>query len=96
LVLLFFAVSMSDDMHSEIIALEESSLSKRDQVFVSASAPLLHPDAVRAPVWATTAQGAVPLPSRNAFGTVLPEVPSLPRFVATDPRCSRAPPVSIL
>jgi hypothetical protein len=30
LVLLFFAVSMTDDMHSEIVVLEECSASKRD------------------------------------------------------------------
>jgi hypothetical protein len=32
LVLLFFAVSMTDDLHSEIVALEEWSTSKRDFV----------------------------------------------------------------
>jgi hypothetical protein len=32
LVLLFFAVSMTDDMHSEIVALEECSMSKRELV----------------------------------------------------------------
>src|ERR1700733_3041777 len=32
LVLLFFAVSMTDDMHSEIVALEECSTSKRELV----------------------------------------------------------------
>ena len=32
LVLLFFAVSMTDDMHAEIVALEECSATKRDLV----------------------------------------------------------------
>jgi hypothetical protein len=32
LVLLFFAVSMTDDMHSEIVALEECSTSKRELI----------------------------------------------------------------
>src|ERR1700728_2396958 len=41
LVLLFFAVSMSDDMHSEIVALEECSANKRDQVQASAAQPLM-------------------------------------------------------
>jgi hypothetical protein len=40
LVLLFFAVSMSDDMHSEIVALEECSANKRDQVYLAAAQPL--------------------------------------------------------
>jgi hypothetical protein len=39
LVLLFFAVSMSDDIHSEIVALEELSANKRDQITAAASHP---------------------------------------------------------
>jgi hypothetical protein len=36
LVLLFFAVSMSDDMHAEIVALEDFSASRRQHVDLSA------------------------------------------------------------
>src|SRR5271170_4210539 len=53
LVLLFFAVSMTDDMHSEIVALEECSTSKRD--FVHALGAHAAPDsgtALHAPYWA--------------------------------------------
>ncbi len=95
LVLLFFAVSMSDDMHSEIVALEESSLSRRDQVVVSASAPLPRPGAtLHAPLWATTLDGATSVRLENTSGTLEPELRSSPRVAAIDPRCSRSPPVS--
>src|SRR6202034_1679639 len=43
LVLLFFAVSMSDDMHSEIVALEDCSANKRDQIQAYAAHPLMQP-----------------------------------------------------
>jgi len=40
LVLLFFAVSMTDDLHSEIVALEEWSTSKRDFVCSPGAQPV--------------------------------------------------------
>jgi hypothetical protein len=53
LVLLFFAVSMSDDMHSEIVALEDCSASKRELVCALASHPLPPSGvAAQAPSWA--------------------------------------------
>jgi hypothetical protein len=64
LVLLFFAVSMSDDMHSEIVALEESSANKRDQIHASIEHLSTPP-----------AQGV-----RQAYGAVSPRTVSPGRF----------------
>jgi hypothetical protein len=96
LVLLFFAVSMSDDMHSEIVALEESSLSKRDQLLPSTSHPLVQPKAVpHTPLWATMQSVASDQPLACST-TVAAEATSFAHFAALNSLCGRAPPVSVL
>ena len=68
---LFFAVSMSDDMHSEIVALEECSASKRD---LSARAAA-HPCREAGIRGAHTRLGAlVPPVARLAFESARAEV----------------------
>jgi len=96
LVLLFFAVSMSDDMHAEIVALEECSANRRDQVYLcaahhSAISPAMSHDAgwlvaastpsIDADSWTFAIRLANPLSSSDRFS--LPQV-------------SRAPPFSLL
>lgn len=94
LVLLFFAVSMSDDMHSEIVVLEECAASKRYSVCSSPAHPL---------------QQSAPV-ARASFWAIVPRVPlfALPTavqtaelveqarasFPPTAPTSGRAPPVS--
>ena len=95
LVLLFFAVSMSDDMHSEIVALEESSANKRDQIHLSAAHPLMQPArGVRQAHWALPLRALGPggfdtvgtvVVSESAFGT--------PTSYGLKP--NRAPPVPL-
>jgi hypothetical protein len=95
LVLLFFAVSMSDDLHPEIVALEDCSANKRDQSHASA----LH-------VWMQPAQGVHQAPGAVSAQAVSPDrfdvvgavVVSEPTFGTRAPRGlkpNRAPPVSV-
>jgi len=96
LVLLFFAVSMTDDMHSEIVALEECSASKRD--FAHALGAHAAPDsgaALHASSWAIVP----PVPS---FGPSRPlqklevAVQLSSSFLRSNQASGRAPPVSLL
>jgi hypothetical protein len=96
LVLLFFAVSMSDDMHSEIVALEECSANKRDQVHLAAAQPLPRTGtALHTFPWAVASR--VPLiesltPLQNLELVEQVFTPFLP----SDRSSGRAPPVSCL
>jgi hypothetical protein len=96
LVLLFFAVSMSDDMHAQIVALEERSSNKRDQIYMAGphclpeSGTATHMLALAAPSAmpriGLEAGPADPLPANRLFASHLPG----------DLHPSRAPPVSLL
>lgn len=96
LVLLFFAVSMTDDMHSEIVALEECSTSKRELV-CSAGAPALP----RSGTELHTPSGAI-APSVPCFGASSPmgklnlAQPVRSSFHPSNHASSRAPPVASL
>jgi hypothetical protein len=95
LVLLFFAVSMSDDMHSEIVALEDCSANKRDQIQAYAAHPLMQPARwVHQAHWAVSPRAL----SSGRFETVGAEVVSEPAFGTLAPyglKPNRAPPVSL-
>jgi hypothetical protein len=95
LVLLFFAVSMSDDMHSEIVALEESSANRRDQMHSSAAHPLMQPaPGVRQTLGAPSPR-ALPAGRFDTFGTVVVSEPALGTLACYGMKPSRAPPVSL-
>jgi hypothetical protein len=96
LVVLFFAVSMTDDMHSEIVALEECSASKRD--FVHALGAHAAPDsgaALHASSWAIVP----PVPFVGLSSSLQKAEPAV-QLRSSSPRSSqasgRAPPVSFL
>jgi len=93
LVLLFFAVSMTDDLHSDLIVFEECSSSRRNSVLVVAgpeqdsSVPALHTDfAVAAPPVASL---DAPL---HALHVVEPFTPRIKYRLDGDTASSRAPP----
>ncbi len=96
LVLLFFAVSMTDDMHYEIVALVEGSANKRDQIGLPTAHPSAPPSAAtHSPVWAIVPSG----PSVGCAHQVRAVTSSGRSFVAffsINPASSRAPPVSFL
>jgi hypothetical protein len=95
-VLLFFAVSMTDDMHSEIMALEECSASKRDFVCSAAAHALPQSGtALHTSSWAI-------VPPVSLFGPSSP-IQKLERAaqlhlsaLSSNHASSRAPPVSFL
>jgi len=96
LVLLFFAVSMSDDMHAEIVALEECSANRRDQVHLcaahhSAISPAMSHDAG----WLVAVSTRSIAPDSQAFAIRLSNPPSSPDRSSL-PQVSRAPPLSLL
>jgi hypothetical protein len=96
LVLLFFAVSMSDDLHAEIVALEDCSANRRDQAHVlGAHAANASGSAFHVPAWATAPRVGWFGPA-DAFGKTLPARPSCLLAWACSERSSRGPPVSFL
>jgi hypothetical protein len=95
LVLLFFAVSMSDDMHSEIVALEESSANKRDQIHLSAAHPLMQPaQGVRQAPWAVSPRALGP-GRFDTVGAVIVWEPAFGTLASYGLKPNRAPPVSL-
>lgn len=94
LVLLFFAVSMTDDLHSEMAIFEECSTSRRNSpVFVDAhsllqSGPALH----------SSGPAVLPrlssLTSLSAARTVEPVTELWVSLLQSDPGFGRAPPAS--
>jgi len=94
LVLLFFAVSMSDDMHSEIVALEESSANKRDQIHASAAHSLMQPGrGVRQAHGAVSPRALSPARFDTLATVVVPE-PAFGTLASYGLKPNRAPPVS--
>jgi hypothetical protein len=96
LVLLFFAVSMTDDMHAEIVALEECSASKRDLVcLLGAHALPQSGTALHTSSWAIVPP--VPFFARSDARQKL-ELASQLRssFLPGNHTSGRAPPVSFL
>jgi len=95
LVLLFFAVSMSDDMHSEIVALEESSASKRDQIHLSAAHSLMQPArGVRQAHWAVGPRALGP-GRVDTVGTIVVSESVFGTLASYGLKPNRAPPVSL-
>jgi hypothetical protein len=95
LVLLFFAVSMSDDLHSEIVALEECSANKRDQMHGAAGHDIARPakDHHQA-VWYVRSRPTWPR-FVSAFGAVRFSEPSSGTLLSLGLRPNRAPPVPL-
>jgi hypothetical protein len=96
LALLFFAVSISDDMHAEIVALEECSANRRDHAHLSSAHHSEIPHATsQVHDWLITAWG--PANSADLFAFAVWPVDSLSssdRFSLTE--ISRAPPFPLL
>jgi hypothetical protein len=96
LVLLFFAVSMTDDLHSEIVALEDCSAGRRDPVWTGCvhlsaqSSVTIHP-----PVWSIVWRGPSFRRAQSDRRGLSAEL-FLPPFWSIRPGSSRAPPVSLL
>ncbi len=96
LVLLFFAVSMTDDLHSEIVALEECSTSKRDSICpVSAHALPQLGTVLHASSWAIVPPIPFFVPSSSLRKLDL-ATQVRASFLPSDHASSRAPPVSFL
>ena len=96
LVLLFFAVSMTDDMHSEIVALEECSTNKRD--FVCSTAPHALPQsgtALHASSYAIVPPVLV-FGASNSLQRLELASQSRSVFLLTSDASGRAPPASLL
>jgi len=94
LVLLFFAVSMTDDMHSEIVALEECSTSKRELVCSPGAHALPQSGTeLHTPFWVIT-------PSVPIFGPSTPmrkfdpDAPVRSSILPSNHSSGRAPPVA--
>jgi hypothetical protein len=96
LVLLFFAVSMTDDLHSEIVALEECSTSKRELV-CSANVHALPQSgtALHASSWAIVPPVPFVGPSGSLQKLELATQISLP-ILPSSHASGRSPPVSLL
>jgi hypothetical protein len=95
LVLLFFAVSMSDDMHSEIVALEEFSTNKSDQIQLSAAHPLPAPaQGLGQAHWAVSTRALDP-GRFDAVATVVVSEPDSGTPIACGLKPDRAPPVCL-
>jgi hypothetical protein len=95
LVLLFFAVSMSDDLHSEIVALEESSASKRDPIHLAAAHPLVEPARGHRPAHWPVSPQVLPPGWFNPAGTVVVSQPAFPSPPSYGRKPNRGPPVSL-
>jgi hypothetical protein len=94
LVLLFFAVSMTDDMHAEIVALEECSATRRDLVCLPGAHALPQSGtALHTSPWAIVAPFPFfgPSSSLQKFELVAQLRSS---FLSSNDASSRAPPVS--
>jgi len=93
LVLLFFAVSMSDDLHSEIVALEELSANKRDYVHAGASQPGPGPSSTPHPVFWAVATSQLSLGDRDATCDHPSQQPAFEFLSSFGLRSNRAPPL---
>jgi hypothetical protein len=96
LVLLFFAVSMSDDIHAEIVALEELSSNRRDHVHAAVAHPAAEPTSTPHPdCWAVATRPLLP-GDAYAVGTT-PPTNLAPGFIARlGLKPDRAPPIALL
>ncbi len=95
LVLLFFAVSMSDDIHSQIVALEESSANKRDQIHASVAHSWMQPArGVRQAHWAVSPRALSP-GHFDTVSTVAVSEPAFGTLASYGLKPNRAPPVSL-
>jgi hypothetical protein len=96
LVLLFFAVSMTDDMHAEIVALEECSATRRDLVCLPGAHNLPQSGtALHTSSWAIVAP--IPFFALSSSQQKLELTTQLSSsFFPSDRASSRAPPVSFL
>jgi len=96
LVLLFFAVSMTDDLHAEIVALEECSATKRDLVCLQGAHALPQSGtALHISPWASV----VPVPffgPSSSQQKVELAAHLRSSFLSSSDASSRAPPVSFL
>ena len=96
LVLLFFAVSMTDDMHAEIVALEECSASKRGSVCLPGAHALPQSGmALHASSWAIVPPVPFIGPS-NSLQELERTSQLRSSFLPSNQAFSRAPPVSFL
>jgi hypothetical protein len=94
LVLLFFAVSLTDDLHSEALLLEDCSTSRRHSMCSSHHSP--HSKCVVREIGPATLSGS-PEMSSLAFGSIVVSFSSEPSpIVLPDHSDGRAPPVALL
>jgi hypothetical protein len=92
LVLLFFAVSMSDDLHSEIVALEELSANKRDHVHSEAAHPSADLSFDVHPVFAVASTGWPSLGDSYAISVAPSATPAFEFPPSLKLKPGRAPP----
>jgi hypothetical protein len=93
LVLLFFAVSMSDDMHSEIVALEELSGNSRDHLHLGGTQPVPHPPSLLHAVWSLMATDLPSFSDSIAVDAMPFEKLLVDSRPSGSPKSNRAPPV---
>jgi hypothetical protein len=96
LVLLFFAVSMSDDLHSEIVALEDLSTNKRDHIHAAAAHPAADPISSPHPLLGALAPARPIVGTAHAVGDISSASPSFESCIALGLKPNRAPPMTFL
>jgi hypothetical protein len=96
LVLLFFAVSMSDDLHSEIVALEELSANKRDHAHAGVAHPSAEPISIPHPLFGALAAARPLFADASAVGAVASAKPVFDIHTSIGLKSDRAPPMTVL
>lgn len=96
LVLLFFAVSMSDDLHSEIVALEDFSANKRDHMHAAVSDPSADSASVPHPLFGAVAGDRPSARGAYAVGTVESARLVSEFHISLGLKPNRAPPVTLV
>jgi hypothetical protein len=96
LILLFFAVSMTDDLHAEMVLSEDSSISRRGLSSSASAHPLPHSSALpRAYSWAIVPH-VLPVPQMSVFWSFEPPAPPRALQLQSERLSGRAPPTSTL
>jgi hypothetical protein len=96
LVLLFFAVSLTDDLHSEIVLIEESSASRRHAACWASAHPAPQSGTASHAAGAATLPGVTVSDSLCVVHRVRHVEQSCVSLLQSTPSCGRAPPVSFL
>jgi hypothetical protein len=93
LVLLFFSISLTDDLHSEIILITDSSSGRRSLPFVSAVKPHKQSASLSAPALIVVLPTRPSVPIPIVCGLVNRRIALSPQFFLGRSPSNRAPPI---